>query len=323
MTRIDPLIAAIALVLLAMLACAGVVLAGDRRRRTMASRIGGIAQAHGRGRGPVVAGRATGQAARRAPRNPASLNRVLRVIALDPRATAQHPAPWRAIVAVGLLVGVVVAWQGQRMFGPLGFAMGPVVGLGLCRAAFAHGTGRYRERLHAQIPDVLAMVVRAVRAGIPVVEAVRGVAREVPSPTREEFTTLSAQVAVGMPLDAALWSLVHRSGVPEYSFFAVALTLQAQTGGSLAETLDNLADIVRRRIAIRARGLALAAEARTSAAVLTGAPICTGMGLAVLNPGYRSVLFNDPRGHKLLAAAGGMLLLGTLMIRTLIRRTLT
>ena len=323
MTRIDPLIAAIALLLVAMLAGAAVVLAGDGRRRTMASRIGGVAQAYGRGRGPVVAARATAPAARRARRNPASLRQLLRVVALDPGATAQHPAPWRAVLAAGLVIGAVVAWQGQRMFGALGFAMGPVVGIFLCRAVFAHGRRRYRERLHAQIPDVLAMVVRAVRAGIPVVEAVRGVAREVPSPTREEFTTLSQQVAVGMPLDAALWALVHRSGVPEYSFFAVALTLQAQTGGSLAETLDNLADIVRRRIAIRARGMALAAEARTSAAVLTGVPICTGIGLAVLNPDYMSVLFNDPRGNNLLAAAGGMLLLGTLMIKTLIRRTLT
>lgn len=323
MMRIDPLLAAIALLLAVLLAAALAVLVTDGRRRAIAARLGSVAQGYGRGRGPVVASRPLTPATRRAAPRRAPLRRLQGLIALDPRATAQHPAPWRAIVAAGLVLGSVVGWQGHAMFGLVGLALGPVVGIGLCRMTFAHGAARYRERLHAQIPDVLAMVVRAVRAGIPVVEAVRGVAREVPSPTREEFTTLSAQVAVGQPLDAALWALVHRSGVPEYAFFAVALTLQAQTGGSLAETLDNLADIVRRRIAIRARGLALAAEARTSAAVLTGVPVATGIGLAVLNPDYMSILFNDPRGHNLLAAAGGMLLLGTLTIRTLIRRTLT
>ncbi|MCC7284385.1 MAG: type II secretion system F family protein [Acetobacteraceae bacterium] len=322
MTRHGPLFAVIALALVAILVGALLAYAGEGRRRAMAARIGAIAQAHGRGRGPVVAARPSVQRARRAPSGTAPLALLLDLIALDPKAGAQHPAPWRVILAIGVVVGAAVAWQGQRMFGMAGMLLGPLVGAGLCRATFAHGRRRYRERLHAQIPDVLAMVVRAVRAGIPVVEAVRAVAREVPSPTREEFTTLSAQVAVGMQLDAALWSLVRRSGVPEYSFFAVALTLQAQTGGSLAETLDNLADIVRRRIAIRARGLALAAEARMSAAVLTGVPVCTGIGLAVLNPAYMSILFNDPRGNNLLAAAGGMLLLGTLMIRMLIRRTL-
>lgn len=311
-----------ALLLVGIVGACVLMLVADRRHRALAARLTGVTRVHARRPVGTVPARTAQPVARRPLPRSSPVQRVLGLIALDPQATAQHPAPWRAVIALGLVAGVAVGWQGAAMFGITGILLGPVVGTGLCRAAFAHGRRRYRERLHAQIPDVLAMVVRAVRAGIPVVEAVRAVAREVPSPTREEFTTLSAQVAVGMPLDAALWVLVHRSGVPEYSFFAVALTLQAQTGGSLAETLDNLADIVRRRIAIRARGLALAAEARTSAAVLTGVPIATGIGLAVLNPDYMRILFEDPRGQRVLAAAAGSLLLGTLMIRTLIRRTL-
>jgi tight adherence protein B len=320
MMQRDMLLAIAALLMIGLIVACAMVLVTDRRRRVLSARLATIAKGYGRTSAPATVS-APATPRRLVPRS-TPVQRLLALIALDPQATMQHPAPWRAVLAVACALGGIIAWQGSRLFGLPGLLAGPAVGLLACRAAFAHGRARYRQRLHAQIPDVLAMVVRAVRAGIPVVEAVRAVAREVPSPTREEFSTLSAQVAVGMPLDAALWALVHRSGVPEYSFFAVALTLQAQTGGSLAETLDNLADIVRKRIAIRARGLALAAEARTSAAVLTGVPICTGIGLAVLNPDYMSIMFNDPRGHRLLAAAAGTLLLGTLSIRMLIKRTL-
>lgn len=320
-TPLSPLLlglAAVGLLVLA-LAGAGLVLA-DPARRQLRLRLGHVARLHGR-RAAAPAARAPAVARRAAPAQ-AGLARWVGVLGLDPAATAQHPAPWRAVLVLAALLGVLAGWQGQRFLAAPGLLLGPAAFVFVCRAAFARGRARYRARLYAQIPDVLGVIVRAVRAGIPVVEAVRAVSREVPSPTREEFTQLAAEIGVGMPLDRSLWALADRSGTAEYAFFAVALTLQAQTGGSLAETLDNLADVVRKRIAIRARGLALAAEARTSAAVLTGVPIVTGLGLAVINPEYMEVLFTDPRGHNLLAASAGLLGMGTFVIRTLIKRTL-
>lgn len=321
MSALDPRLGAIALFLVGILAAAVLLLAADRRQRALAARIAAVIGGHA-GRAALPSPARPAARLRTPMPHPFGAGAIARLLALDPAATGQHPLPWRAVLMAASVLGLLAGWQGFSIFGPAGLLAAPLIAAGLPRAVFAHGRRRYRERLHAQIPDVLAMVVRAVRAGVPVVEAVRGIAREMPTPTREEFSTLSAQVQVGMPLDAALWSLVRRSGVPEYAFFAVALTLQAQTGGSLAETLDNLAEIVRKRIAIRARGLALAAEARMSAAVLTGVPVCTGIGLAILNPSYMSVLFEDPRGQRVLAAAAGMLLAGTLVIRMLIRRTL-
>lgn len=305
--------------LVLLLAAMGMVLA-DPARKQLQLRLGHVARLHGRrSTAPAVRGPAV---ARRAAPVQAGLARWCALLGFDPTAGAQHPAPWRAVLVLAALLGVLAGWQGRNFLGPPGLLLGPACFVALSRAAFAHGRSRYRARLYAQIPDVLGVIVRAVRAGIPVVESVRAVAREVPSPTREEFGQLAAEIGVGMPLDRCLWALAHRSGTAEYAFFAVALTLQAQTGGSLAETLDNLADVVRKRIAIRARGLALAAEARTSAAVLTGVPIVTGLGLAVINPEYMEVLFTDPRGHNLLVASAALLGFGTLTIRTLIRRTL-
>jgi tight adherence protein B len=111
--------------------------------------------------------------------------------------------------------------------------------------------------------------------------------------------------------------------VAEYRFFATALSLQNQTGGGLSETLENLAEVIRKRVALKQRGYALAAEARTSAGILAILPFFTAGALAVMNPGYLGLLFNDPGGQRILAVASGLMLLGILSMRSLIRRSLS
>ena len=107
----------------------------------------------------------------------------------------------------------------------------------------------------------------------------------------------------------------------EYRFFAISL--QAQTGGGLSETLDTLADVIRQRIALRKRGYALAAEARTSAMVLAALPIFSAGALAVLNFSYINVLFVDPTGRKILAAGIALLSCGIGSMRWLIKKSLS
>ena len=99
--------------------------------------------------------------------------------------------------------------------------------------------------------------------------------------------------------------------------------MQNQTGGALSETLENLADVIRKRVALAAKGKALASEARTSAMVLTALPIVTGLGQWALSPKYINVLFVDPVGHALLATAVLSLCMGVFTIRTIIRRSLS
>ncbi len=108
------------------------------------------------------------------------------------------------------------------------------------------------------------MIVRSVRVGIPVTEGIRTVAREAPRPTAQEFSLLADQIRIGMPIEEALRELATRNQLPEYRFFATALALQNQTGGGLAETLENLGDVIRKRVALKGRAHALASEARTS-----------------------------------------------------------
>nr|WP_246523126.1 type II secretion system F family protein [Neoroseomonas eburnea] len=166
------------------------------------------------------------------------------------------------------------------------------------------------------------MVVRAVRAGIPVVEALRTVGREIPEPTGDEFRRMSDQLAIGIPMEEALRRLARRSGLAEYRFFAVALTLQNTAGGNLTETLDNLADVVRKRVATRQRGHALASQARASAYVLSAVPVFAAAALLLINPRYVLVLFQDQRGNMVLGFAIASLATGLGTMKAIIRRSL-
>jgi tight adherence protein B len=154
-------------------------------------------------------------------------------------------------------------------------------------------------------------------------EALRGVAKEAPVPTSIEFGRLVDALAIGEPLEKALKEMSERNDLPEYGFFAAALSLQAQTGGGLAETLELLADVARKRVAMQARGFALSSEARTSSMILAGLPFVTGGALYLANPTYIGVLFTDPSGQMILGIAILSLCMGIFTMRMIIRSALT
>ena len=168
------------------------------------------------------------------------------------------------------------------------------------------------------------MIVRSVRVGIPVMEAIRAVARETPEPTGPEFARLVDQVSIGVSLDDAVLDMARRCGIPEYRFFATALSLQNQTGGTLSETLENLADVIRKRVALAAKGKALASEARTSAMVLAALPIVTGGGAVGAQPRlYRHAVQRPDRPHHVRRARCCRCAPGSSIIRTIIRKSLS
>jgi len=234
----------------------------------------------------------------------------------------QYPAKapvvvFLTLVLAGLLGHILALWLGEIVR----FAT-PVIWIALCRYAFSYFEKRHANVLYGQFPDALGMIVRAVRVGIPVPEAVRNVAREALEPTASEFALLSDQLSIGVPLDEALREVALRNQLQEYRFFATALSLQAQTGGGLSETLENLADVIRKRVGARKRAYALASEARTSTYVLAGLPLVTAGALALISPGYLDVLFTTPLGNNILGAAVALLCIGMFAMRTTISKTL-
>jgi tight adherence protein B len=167
------------------------------------------------------------------------------------------------------------------------------------------------------------MIIRTVRVGIPVLEGMRLVGREAPEPTASEFRQLVEEVSIGVPLDLALRASAERTGMEEYRFFATTIALQMQTGGGLSEALENLGDVVRRRLALRARGYALTSEARTSMMVLVALPFLLALGSLVTAPGTIDVLFTTSTGNTMLSVGAISMTLGIIIMRTMIRRTLS
>jgi tight adherence protein B len=191
----------------------------------------------------------------------------------------------------------------------------------LSLASSSAGNARFQKVLLEQVPDIMALICRSVAAGIPLSEALRSV-HEASEPSREEFVRVVNEVAIGQSLEAALWKLYDRIGLPEYAFFAVTIGLQAQTGGSLVETLTNLQDLVRKRVALSKRGKALAAEARMSALILSALPFVMFALMSFLMDGCLNFFLNTATGNHLLMVAAGLMSTGTVVMRQLIRRSL-
>jgi tight adherence protein B len=235
---------------------------------------------------------------------------------------ADYPAYWWVAIVVALPLARLATGLAAPLLGDWALLLTPVVWVLLTRAYFAWLRQRRLETLFKQFPDALAMIVRAVRVGIPVSEAIRTVARDAQMPTAREFQRMADRLTVGMPLDQALSETAAHVGLPEYRFFATALSLQAQTGGGLTDTLENLAEVIRKRVALKARASALSSEAKTSAAILALLPFFASGALFLMSPGYLLVLINEPQGQQILGAAVLMLVMGILVMRTMIRRAL-
>ncbi len=250
-------------------------------------------------------------------------NRALLLFGIDLARRAQYKGPWWAIIAVSLGLARLVTWMGGFVVGHLAILATPLLWVFISRRVTSGMVGRYNERMRQQMPDALGMMVRAVRVGVPLAEGIRMVARECPPPTSLNFGQVANELAIGLTLDDALRNMTRQNDIQEYRFLATALSLQAQTGGGLSETLDGLADVMRKRGAARAKGYALAGEARTSAAVLAGLPVVTCGGLGLLNPGYMMRLFTDPLGNEILAGAAVMLGTGIFIMRGLIKKSLS
>lgn len=168
-------------------------------------------------------------------------------------------------------------------------------------------------------PDAVDAIARMLRAGLPVSSAVRSIGTEAPPPVNAVFTMVADEMGIGTPIEEALDASSRYIAIPDFRFFTVAVVLQHMTGGNLAATLEVLSDIVRKRRAVRLKARATTAEIRVSAYVLGGLPFFILGALLLVQPGYLTPLFADPRGHIILAMAGGLLLLGALTMRQMMR----
>jgi len=215
------------------------------------------------------------------------------------------------LVSIGLSIAATVAAFIFLKLGPVpsvmaGFAIGMFIPHYL--------VGRMgRRRIAAFInlfPEAIDLMVRALRAGLPISEAIVNAGQEIGDPVGMEFRTIEAGMRLGRDLDSLLWEIGKRITSPEFRFFVIALNVQRETGGNLAETLNNLSNVIRSRRAARAKAHAMASEARASTMILGCLPILVMAVLAVTSPNYIMPLFTDVRGLMLLGVAFLMLVTG-------------
>jgi tight adherence protein B len=241
-------------------------------------------------------------------------------------------ANYRGVVAYAwhpayvLLAGVMAAAAIFYANGILGFSIlnaslaAATVSLLVVRGLFGWQEHRFANQLFRQLPDAIQLVTSTVRSGLPVNEAFRTIAREMPQPTAGQFAIVCSELSLGRPPEEAVEAVYQRTRVAEYGIFAVTLAVQLKSGGSLAETLQTLGETVSQRVALAARAKALAGEVIFSSRALSVAPVIVGGLLYSVNPQTVDLLFSDPTGNKLLAYAVASVVVGHFVIRWMIRR---
>ncbi|WP_305074167.1 type II secretion system F family protein [Propionivibrio sp.] len=166
------------------------------------------------------------------------------------------------------------------------------------------------QRLENQLPDAIDLMGRAMRAGHAFPNALKMVGEEMSDPIGSEFRTLFDEINYGVRLEDALLNLLERVPSTDLQYFVVALLIQRETGGNLAELLDNISAIVRARIKLMGEIRTLSAEGRLSAWILSLLPFATALMINIVNPGFMTVLWNDPAGLKLIYFALFMMAFG-------------
>ena len=173
-------------------------------------------------------------------------------------------------------------------------------------------------KFNGQLPDVFEMMSQALRAGHSLAGAIQTIYEQLPPPVATEFAQVYHEQNLGIKIEDALKSMADRVDSLDVRFFVTAVMIQRQTGGDLAEVLDNISDVIRGRIELQGLVRGLTAEGRLSGWVLFGLPFVVFFGSLYLNPDYGKTLLEDPRGQMLLMVAGGMQLMGLAMIRWIV-----
>jgi len=215
------------------------------------------------------------------------------------------------MTTVGLAVLVAITLASTTRIGIVAsLLVGLLIGTALPHKVVGRMGKRRVAAFVALFPEAIDLMVRALRSGLPISEAIIGAGHEIGDPVGNELGRVEAGMRMGRDLESLLWDIATRIDVPEFRFFIIALSVQRETGGNLAETLANLADVLRRRRQMRAKVRAMSSETRATTMILGGMPILVIVMLALTSPHYLVPLFSDVRGLLLDGLALAMLAAG-------------
>ncbi len=190
-----------------------------------------------------------------------------------------------------------------------------IVGFGIPHFKLSYTIKKRQKNFLKLFPEGIDLIVRGLRAGLPVSESFNVVSREIPDPVSSIFASISQQTAVGMPMEQALAITAQKLDMTEFNFFVTTIILQRETGGNLSEVLSNLAEVLRDRQMMKLKITALSSEARASAYIVGALPFFVFGILNVISPDYLDPLYNDARGNMAIGIAAGMMGFGAFIMR--------
>ena len=223
---------------------------------------------------------------------------------------------WIISGALAVVVALIVFVLSQNPL--IALAGGFAAGLGLPRWVLGFlAKGRIKKFTEA-FSDAIDIIVRGIKSGLPVHDCLKIIGKESPEPLGGEFRTLTENIAMGVPMDAALEKMYERMPTNELRFFSIVLGIQAKTGGNLAEALGNLSTVLRARKLMKEKIKALSAEAIASASIIGCLPPGVVILISVTSPAYMKPMFTDPRGHLMILGGLLWMTMGILVMRKMI-----
>lgn len=226
------------------------------------------------------------------------------------------PGFWIASAVTGAVVLAAVLILSHKPLVAFGIGFGAAFGL---PQWVVNTLGQRRIKKFSELfSDAIDVIVRGIKSGLPVHDALKIIGRESPEPLGSEFVKLVENIGMGMTVEQALEKMYERTPTPELRFFTIVLSIQSKTGGNLAEALGNLSQVLRARKLMREKIKALSSEAVASAVIIGAMPPGVAMLITITTPSYMHKMFTDPRGQVMLLFGGFWMALGIFVMRKMI-----
>ena len=198
-----------------------------------------------------------------------------------------------ASLGIALVVTALLYLRSGAAMMSLG--VGVMAGAGLPHMAVNYFIKKRTNNFNAKFPDGIELLVRGLRSGLPVTETLGVVASEVPGPVGSEFRSVVERIKIGRTMEESLQETADKLGTAEFQFFVITLAIQRETGGNLAETLSNLADVLRKRAQMKLKIKAMSSESKASAYIVGALPFIVFGMIYWINPNYIGGFFTDDR----------------------------
>jgi tight adherence protein B len=221
-----------------------------------------------------------------------------------------------ASVAIGgvLFVAGFLLGGGILVAAGLGFAGG----FGIPHWVLAFLKKRREGKFLFHFPDAVDVIVRGVKAGLPLGDCLRIISTEAEEPVRGEFKYIVESQTIGIPMGEACAKLFERMPLPEANFFGIVVSIQQRSGGNLSEALGNLSRVLRDRKKMKAKIQAMSMEAKASAVIIAALPFCVMILVYITSPTYIELLWTHPTGRFMMACCAGWMLIGVLVMKKMI-----